>query len=275
MTLISIEQLVPHPDNKIWKKPDGYAETLAEEIRRSGHMVPLAVEPIGDDKYQVVSGNSRLEAAAILGWKDVPADRLLEMSDEESLLMLIGCNLCHNAEMSKFIAPAAYYHKKYPEKDLRTVLKQWGMADDIWVELVTKAVGTIEQSSNKARTTDRMEKAADSGAEALQATVEKSSARMGTTTPPAEKKPKPAEAKKTTEDLEIEVNRLKGNVVREKEVAESEIAFNSRILEIALAVSRGEATNNDILIAFKERGYDVVIPEVTDVSVDNPNDLPF
>ncbi|MDK2883319.1 MAG: ParB family transcriptional regulator, chromosome partitioning protein [Bacillota bacterium] len=67
-------------------------DELAESIREVGVLHPLVVRPLGDGRYEIVSGHRRLMAAKIAGLEEVPCV-VREMDDTEAELALIDANL--------------------------------------------------------------------------------------------------------------------------------------------------------------------------------------
>ncbi|MGB9886497.1 MAG: ParB N-terminal domain-containing protein [Moorellales bacterium] len=89
---LPLAQIRPSPKN--FFRPPGEEEIreLAESISRHGVMDPIGVRQVGEGKYEVISGHSRLKAIASLGWKEAPC-LVFQADDVEAELMLIDANL--------------------------------------------------------------------------------------------------------------------------------------------------------------------------------------
>ena len=77
-----------------------HVEGLAKNIKEIGLINPIIVRPI-EDRYQLVSGESRLRACKLLEWAEIEAD-LKELSDEEARVISFADN-----EFRKGITPIA------------------------------------------------------------------------------------------------------------------------------------------------------------------------
>ena len=67
-------------------------ETLAESMKVSGLIQPIAVVQTGPGKYRCISGHRRLAAAESLDWVDIPARILESLDDVGETLALVLAN---------------------------------------------------------------------------------------------------------------------------------------------------------------------------------------
>jgi site-specific DNA-methyltransferase (adenine-specific) len=90
---IPIGDLVPHPDNpRLTLREDVVAQLAAEIERvRFGAQHAILVRPLGD-KYQIVSGHHRVEAASRAGVDVAPAWVNEDMDDDEAFMQLVLSN---------------------------------------------------------------------------------------------------------------------------------------------------------------------------------------
>ena len=87
---VSLTQLLSHPlNNKIY---DGNMEVddLADNISKVGLLEPLVVIPSGKGKsYYVISGNRRLKALKLLGWKNTNVNKVIIDKKNISLFLVL------------------------------------------------------------------------------------------------------------------------------------------------------------------------------------------
>ena len=67
---------------------------IAESIRRNGLLSPLIVRPLSPDRYQILAGHTRWQAATELGYDELPCI-VKDVPDDEALDILIADNLAH------------------------------------------------------------------------------------------------------------------------------------------------------------------------------------
>ncbi len=91
--LVSIESLIPNPDQPRKTFSQESLDELAESIRRHGLLQPLLVHEQEADKYIIIAGERRYRAAQIAGLEQLPVivraqddrDRHLELSLVENI----------------------------------------------------------------------------------------------------------------------------------------------------------------------------------------------
>ena len=89
---LPLADISPNPGQpRRFFEPDAIA-ALADSIRRYGIIQPLSVRALPDGKYELIAGERRLRAAALIGMTEVPCV-LLEASGEESAALAIIENL--------------------------------------------------------------------------------------------------------------------------------------------------------------------------------------
>ena len=66
-------------------KPEELAE-LENSMRVAGLLQPITVRPVGNDRFELVTGERRLRAATRLGWSTIPA--VLRPLDDRDMLVL-------------------------------------------------------------------------------------------------------------------------------------------------------------------------------------------
>ena len=70
---ISIDQISPNPEQPRTTFDEEALEELATSIRELGIIQPLTLRKVGDDSYQIISGERRYRAAKLAGLESVPA----------------------------------------------------------------------------------------------------------------------------------------------------------------------------------------------------------
>lgn len=73
ITEISIERISPNPDQPRTSFQEESLEELASSIRELGIIQPLTLRSVGNEQYQIISGERRYRAAIMAGLKSVPA----------------------------------------------------------------------------------------------------------------------------------------------------------------------------------------------------------
>ena len=78
-------------DRKSYSRED--ISSLAKNIKATKMLLqPIVVRKIGD-KYERIIGFRRIEAVKELGWKEIPAIILKDISDEEAMLIMLSENI--------------------------------------------------------------------------------------------------------------------------------------------------------------------------------------
>ena len=101
VTNLGVRELIPHPDNP--RKDIGDITELTESVRKNGILQNLSVTPVDSDgnptdinnvdKYMVIIGHRRLEAAKAADLDMVPCRILEHISREEQILMMLEENI--------------------------------------------------------------------------------------------------------------------------------------------------------------------------------------
>lgn len=92
LAVLPINSLDPHPDNPRLSLRDDVVERVTAEIDRSGFGAQHAilVRPLGE-RWQIVSGHHRVEAARRVGLAELPA-WVAELDDDEAFMQLVLSN---------------------------------------------------------------------------------------------------------------------------------------------------------------------------------------
>lgn len=133
---IPVEQIRrnPHQPRKIFD--EGALFELAESIRSCGVIQPLNVRRIGENAYELISGERRLKASKLIGLKKVPAI-IMNIEEERSAVLALIENL--QRENLSFFEEALAYEK---------LLNEFSMTQD---ELAFKLGKSQSAIANKLR----------------------------------------------------------------------------------------------------------------------------
>ena len=84
IAMLKISQIEVNPFNpRIEFEKDGLAE-LASSIKELGIVQPLTVRKLGNDKFQIISGERRFKASQIVGLKEVPV--YIRIANDQAML---------------------------------------------------------------------------------------------------------------------------------------------------------------------------------------------
>ena len=80
---IEIEKIRPFKDHPF---------KVVDDIRVNGVLSPVLIRPVGNDRYEMVSGHRRMHAAQALGLERIPAI-IREMTDDEATVKMVDSNI--------------------------------------------------------------------------------------------------------------------------------------------------------------------------------------
>ena len=89
---IEIEKIRPFRNHPFKVLDDEKMQDLIESIRTNGILSPVLIRPVGNDRYEMVSGHRRMHAAQMLGLERVPAI-IREMTDDEATVKMVDSNI--------------------------------------------------------------------------------------------------------------------------------------------------------------------------------------
>jgi ParB/RepB/Spo0J family partition protein len=90
--VITVEQLVRHPENRVVKQSGEKWETLCASMREHGQLQPLLVRDLAPYQYEIIAGERRWLAAQAVGLLEM-ACIVREFSDKEALEIVLIENL--------------------------------------------------------------------------------------------------------------------------------------------------------------------------------------
>ena len=89
---IEIEKIRPFKDHPFKVVDDEKMQDLVESIRANGILSPVLIRPVGNDRYEMVSGHRRMHAAQVLGLERIPAI-IRDMTDDEATVKMVDSNI--------------------------------------------------------------------------------------------------------------------------------------------------------------------------------------
>ena len=96
---IDIERIDPFRDHPFKVRQDERMKTLVESIKEKGIQDPVLLRKKEGDRYELIAGHRRVEAARQSGLQRVPAF-IKNISDDEAIILMIDTNLSQREEIS-------------------------------------------------------------------------------------------------------------------------------------------------------------------------------
>lgn len=87
-----LSKLTPFNKHPFKKLNNNKMQELANSISERGIITPIIVRPIDNDKYEIVSGHNRVEAAKLAGLDIVPCD-IRELDEAAATIIMVDANL--------------------------------------------------------------------------------------------------------------------------------------------------------------------------------------
>lgn len=91
-TEIELQQIQSFQNHPFKVLDDEKMQDLVSSICENGILTPVLVRPIGNDKYEMISGHRRMHAAGLLQMNVIPAI-IRDMSDEEAIVKMVDSNI--------------------------------------------------------------------------------------------------------------------------------------------------------------------------------------
>ena len=91
-TKLDLNKLHPFAGHPYKVQDNEEMDALVESIRMNGILTPLTVRPLGNGKYEIISGHRRFRAARKAGLETAPAV-IMPMSRDEAAVALVDSNL--------------------------------------------------------------------------------------------------------------------------------------------------------------------------------------
>ena len=141
LTEIKAADCIPFKDNPFQIHEDAAMEMLTDSIRQNGVLVPIAVRPGKDGRYEIISGHRRIHACKKLGIETVPA-LITQLDRDSAVIFMVDSNLQRES-----LLPS---EKAFAYKMKLDALKHQGRASD---QLGQKSsVQTVADASSDSKT---------------------------------------------------------------------------------------------------------------------------
>ncbi|MEP0843238.1 MAG: ParB/RepB/Spo0J family partition protein [Phycisphaerae bacterium] len=113
---IPVDQLRPNPFQPRRDIPPAQLRSLAESIRQSGIIQPLAVRPISERVYEIIAGERRWRAAQLAGLSSVPVT--IRAADDQQMLEMALIENIYREDLNAIDRAMAY--RRYCDEFQRT-----------------------------------------------------------------------------------------------------------------------------------------------------------
>jgi len=136
ITMIPIDLIRPNPYQPRKKFDNSSLDELCQSIQQYGVIQPINVRKVNNTHYELVAGERRLRAAAMAGFKEVPAI-IVDVGEDDSAIMALIENL--QREDLGYLEEAEGY---------RNLIKEHGLTQEELAQKIGKSQSTI---ANKIR----------------------------------------------------------------------------------------------------------------------------
>lgn len=130
---IEIEKIRSFKDHPFKVVDDEKMQDLVESIRANGILSPVLIRPVGNDRYEMVSGHRRMHAAQILEMERIPAI-IRDMTDDEATVKMVDSNI-----QREELLPS---EKAFAYKMKMDALKNQGSRNDLESDITSCQFGT-------------------------------------------------------------------------------------------------------------------------------------
>ena len=148
---ISIENLVPHPNNPFKLYSGERLDDMVRSIEELGVLEPVIVHPLEDGKYGILSGHNRVNAAKIANLSEVPAVIKTDLADDEAKLIVTESNL-----VQRSFADLSYSERAFSLKAHMDAIKQQGKRKDL-IDEIERLLDTTGKNSTSGQFDPKLE----------------------------------------------------------------------------------------------------------------------
>ncbi|HSH44853.1 MAG TPA: ParB/RepB/Spo0J family partition protein [Longimicrobiales bacterium] len=125
--LIPVANIERHPDADLFPHDEEQIERLRADIAERGINTPLHVYPLANDRYLLLAGHDRLEAAKRAGLTEVPADlRSMLNSEAERFEYFVKDNTVRKDIDKRAAAKAVWL--RYPQSTVQQIAERAGVS---------------------------------------------------------------------------------------------------------------------------------------------------
>ena len=115
LRMLSIKKIRPFHDHPFHLYEGDRLEDMVASVREHGILNPVIVQEI-DGGYEMLSGHNRMNAAKLVGLKEIPAIVKTDLSEEEAYVYVIETNLMQRSFSDLLISEKAAVLKERYEK---------------------------------------------------------------------------------------------------------------------------------------------------------------
>ena len=116
LRMLSIKKIRPFHDHPFHLYAGERLEDMVASVREHGILNPVIVQEI-DGGYEMLSGHNRMNAAKLVGLKEIPAIVKTDLSEEEAYVYVIETNLMQRSFSDLLISEKAAVLKARYEKE--------------------------------------------------------------------------------------------------------------------------------------------------------------
>lgn len=146
---LPIDVLLPNEENPN-KMSARQFDLLVDNIERTGITDPILVRPVAGDKYRVVGGHHRLEAASYLDFEKVPCTIITDpdFDEEAEQFQMVRMNVIHGAmDPQKFMN---LYNKVSAKYEQDVLQEMFGFADEaLFKSLIKETKDSLPKDMQK------------------------------------------------------------------------------------------------------------------------------
>ena len=115
LRMLPIKKIRPFHDHPFYLYEGERLEDMVASVREHGILNPVIVQEI-DGGYEMLSGHNRMNAAKLVGLKEIPAIVKIDLSEEEAYVYVIETNLMQRSFSDLLISEKAAVLKARYEK---------------------------------------------------------------------------------------------------------------------------------------------------------------
>jgi hypothetical protein len=117
-------------------------ESLKASIQRDGFCAPILVRPLGQNRFEVISGNHRFMAACELGMAEIPCV-VCALSDRAARRLAVNLNTIHGQPNPELLAP---FLAEFDLSDLADVFLEADMKEELlkWDDTLADLLGKMD-----------------------------------------------------------------------------------------------------------------------------------
>ncbi len=143
---ISVGELVPFKNHPFKVVDDESMLRTVESVAQYGVLTPLIVRPVGEGRYELISGHRRKHAAELAGLKEVPVI-VREMDDDAATILMVDSNL-----QREIILPS---ERAWAYRMKLEAMKHQGQRDEITSRQVGEKLWSVTKVGKDAKESER------------------------------------------------------------------------------------------------------------------------